>query len=78
MSNSLFSAVVPKKTVHSPWMNAAETPQPPLTGSPLSPGSPRSPRCPGGPIKPLNHIKRQVSLFKITYCLKGEEKGDLN
>lgn len=74
MSNSLFSAVVTKKTVHSPWMKAAETAQPPLTGSRLSPGAPCSPRCPGGPVKPLNHIERQVSLFKITYCLKGEEK----
>ena len=68
MSNSLFSAVVLKNTVHSPWMNAAEMPQPPLTGSPLSPGSPRSPRCPGGPIKPLNHINwKSVTHLALMY-----------
>lgn len=74
MNNLLFSAIVPMQTVHNPCIKAAEIPQPSLTESPLSPGSPCSPGFLDGPIRPLNHIKKKVSLFKITYCLKGEGK----
>ena len=63
MNNSLFSAIVPKQPVHNPCIKAAEIPQPPLTGSPLSPSSPCSTGFPGGPVRPLNHTKKKSVTF---------------
>lgn len=58
MNNSLFCAFVLKQFT-SPWIKAVETPQLPLTGSPLNPASPCSPGCPGSPGKPLNDKEKK-------------------